>query len=62
MELALFAADTNRPMKLKAIPYWDQSLDSEEPVGRLDGPLKTMLEWLVTVGLVMFLFLEGWHW
>ena len=34
MELALMAADTNRPIKVKAIPYWDQSLDSEDPVGR----------------------------
>lgn len=34
MELALLAADANRPMKVRAIPYWDQSLDSEDPVGK----------------------------
>ena len=34
LELALFAADANRPMKVKAIPYWDQSLDSDHPEGR----------------------------
>lgn len=34
LELALLAADANRPMKVKAIPYWDQSLDSSaDPVG-----------------------------
>ncbi|CAK9005252.1 unnamed protein product [Durusdinium trenchii] len=34
MELALMAADTNRPIQVTAIPYWDQSLDSEDPIGR----------------------------
>ena len=38
LELALFAADANRPMKVKALPYWDQSLDSEDPVGRSGFP------------------------
>ena len=58
LELALFAADANRPMKVKALPYWDQSLDSEDPVGRSGFPRGP---WARTISPTMLLVFLRWR-